>query len=408
MTDHTPPTAASQRRMRRLDSRLLLVAHPFATRFVNTMRKRRVIKIPGLGVLLNDGTLMRKVLLDGTTYIKGGDAGAGPMLDKAIGPYSLMNIDGEEHRELRRQIGPLTTPAKAREACAATTDEHFAHFRDRMLAGEVMDAAQLAHVVAGAAVCYQVGVRKMGEELAAHALEVHHHSTIVSSQMSVISWSITDRKIRLVTKHIDAMTEPVRDAWAENDTTTIAGVLGSHGQSWQNTRGVIASYLLAGVDTSAAAMGRLMALLIDGNVMPDLCADPKLIPQVVNEALRYLAPIPMFTRTITCPHQLGDTQVPAGVQLLPVVLNCLHDPHLLNNPNVLDIHREIPKELRKLWFGAGQHFCPGQALANQILADAVRMMIELGPNLEIVRRKAARKTLLPCYAKLELRRPATT
>ena len=392
--------------MRRLDNRLMAISHPLAYRMVKRVRGKRVVRIPGLGVIVNDGALMRQVLMDGTTYIKGADVGAGPMLDKAIGPYSLMNIDGDEHRELRRQIGPLTTPAKAREACDAVTSDHFELVRSQLAAGEMADLARMSHIVSGAAVCRQIGVRLTGEALAEHALQVHRHSTIVSSQMSVISWRISQKKIELVTHHIDAMTEHVREAWREHDTTTIAGTLGAHGQSWANTRGVIASYLLAGVDTTAAAMGRLVAVLIDGNVLPLLRSRPELTPQAIDEALRYLSPIPLFTRGITCPHTLGEKKLPADVQLMPIVLNCLHDPHLMANPDVLDVRRTMPKELRKLWFGAGQHFCPGQALANELLRRCVEMLASVDGDLAITHRVPARTTLLPCYAELELRRAA--
>lgn len=395
-------TDAQLRRAARNDRRLFLAAHPLAYAMTRIVRRRPVVRIPRVGVLVNDPSLMREVVGDGERYIKNGRRGASPLLTRALGPYSLLNTDGEEHRELRRLIGPLVTPTATRPIVDAHAAPYFEQFVEQVAGQAEGDVVQLASTASGVTVARLVGVRLAGEQLERHARELHHHAVAISHQASAISWRASESTMRSANEHIDAMTERVRGAWQDQDRATVAGVLGASGATWAQVRGVTASLMLAGIDTTAAGLGRLTALVCDSGELPTLCAEPGRIPAALDECLRFLSPIPLFTRTTTCPHRLGDSPVPQDVQLLPMLYNCLRSERVLDEPDVLRIDREQPREVRKLWFGAGPHFCPGHAISHRLLDLQLQALVQLGPTTHVVARRADRRALLPSWRVLRV------
>ncbi len=92
-----------------------------------------------------------------------------------------------------------------------------------------------------------------------------------------------------------------------------------------------------------------------------LAADPSLIPQAVEEILRWEPPALQIARYSTRDVEYHDRVVPEGSAMLMLVGAANRD-HRRFPPNgdVFDIHRE---QRSHMTFGAGTHFCMGNALA---------------------------------------------
>jgi cytochrome P450 len=110
-------------------------------------------------------------------------------------------------------------------------------------------------------------------------------------------------------------------------------------------------------------------------VMAACRARPALIPAAVREHLRHRAhhtfalPAPS-----TRPILVGNTLVPEGTVVLPVIRAAHRDPSHARDPAVFDLHR--PRKAM-LTFGAGYHACPGRALTMVVLEEAFRVLCEL-------------------------------
>jgi cytochrome P450 len=97
---------------------------------------------------------------------------------------------------------------------------------------------------------------------------------------------------------------------------------------------------------------------------PDQCAavraDPSLAAGVVEETLRYDAPVQVTGRVASSPFQLGDAHVSEGDLLLLLLAAANRDPEVFDDPDTFDIRRGATQHLA---FAAGPHFCLGASLA---------------------------------------------
>lgn len=91
----------------------------------------------------------------------------------------------------------------------------------------------------------------------------------------------------------------------------------------------------------------------------ELVADPSLIPNAIEEILRFEPTSPFTARYVTKDVELYDRTVPAGSAMLFIQAAANRDPRRFDDPDRFDIHRVA----QQLTFGVGVHFCLGAALA---------------------------------------------
>jgi cytochrome P450 len=91
-----------------------------------------------------------------------------------------------------------------------------------------------------------------------------------------------------------------------------------------------------------------------------LAAEPALIPNAVEEMLRYESPAQALPRRATRDVTLHGVDVPAGSEVMLVWGAANHDEREFDDPERFDIGRPLR---RHLGFGQGIHFCLGAHLA---------------------------------------------
>jgi cytochrome P450 len=91
-----------------------------------------------------------------------------------------------------------------------------------------------------------------------------------------------------------------------------------------------------------------------------LAEDPRLIPNAIEELLRYEPPAPHAARYVSRDVELYGQTVPAGSVMVFVIGAANRDERKHADPDAFDIHRTIGHHLT---FGFGVHFCLGAALA---------------------------------------------
>ncbi|WP_299613292.1 cytochrome P450 [uncultured Tateyamaria sp.] len=115
-----------------------------------------------------------------------------------------------------------------------------------------------------------------------------------------------------------------------------------------------------------AILTSLHGLLSHPDQLAAVRADPSLHSAVFEEAVRWVSPIGMYPRRVTCETTLGDTPLKEGDQLGICVGAANRDPSRFTRPNDFDIHR--PRQ-QHLAFGAGPHFCAGTWVARQMVGE---------------------------------------
>ena len=117
----------------------------------------------------------------------------------------------------------------------------------------------------------------------------------------------------------------------------------------------------AGNETTTRLIGWAGKVLADHpEQRRELVADRSLVPNAIEELLRYEPPAPHVARYVDRDVQHYGQTVPAGSVMLLLVGSANRDDRRYPDGDSFDIHREIGQHLT---FGYGIHFCLGAALA---------------------------------------------
>jgi len=131
------------------------------------------------------------------------------------------------------------------------------------------------------------------------------------------------------------------------------------------TRDEILNYVgllnAAGNETTTRLIGWTGKLLAEhADQRRELVDDPTLVPQAIEELLRFEAPSPVQARYVTRDVEHHDGKVPRGSVMLLLTAAANRDERHFDEPDCFDIHRDIDHHLT---FGYGIHFCLGSHLA---------------------------------------------
>jgi cytochrome P450 len=117
----------------------------------------------------------------------------------------------------------------------------------------------------------------------------------------------------------------------------------------------------AGTETVAKLLGNASVVLAaHPEQRADLAADPALLPNAVEELLRYEPPSPINGRWTTRDVELHGTHIPEGSKVLLLTGSAGRDERAFPDPDRFDVRRSMAHHLS---FGYGVHFCIGAALA---------------------------------------------
>jgi cytochrome P450 len=138
---------------------------------------------------------------------------------------------------------------------------------------------------------------------------------------------------------------------------------------------VIEQLLVAGNETTTKLIAAgMLALLEHPAQMTAVRADRSLIPNLVEEALRYESPVQMLPRVAKVDVEVGGVAVPAG-SILMMMYGCANrDDAKYPGAAAFDVTRDNART--HLAFGQGPHFCPGAALARSEARIAFELLFD--------------------------------
>ncbi len=113
-----------------------------------------------------------------------------------------------------------------------------------------------------------------------------------------------------------------------------------------------------------------------------LCRKPTLIPNAIEETLRFDPPIVVWRRRTRLPVVLQGVSVPAEANLLLLIGSANRDESVFATPDVFDITR--PNAREHLAFGMGNHLCLGAPLARLEARVVLEELTSRRPDLELV------------------------
>lgn len=117
--------------------------------------------------------------------------------------------------------------------------------------------------------------------------------------------------------------------------------------------------IVAAHETTAHASANMFRRLLENRKLWDqICEEPGLIPNTVEECLRHSGSVVAWRRITTKPARIGNVKVPEGARLLMVTASANHDPNHFENPDEIDLYRHNTAD--HLTFGYGSHQCMGK------------------------------------------------
>lgn len=120
--------------------------------------------------------------------------------------------------------------------------------------------------------------------------------------------------------------------------------------------------VFAGNDTTRNTTSHAMhALTEHPEQFAALAADPALIPNAIEEALRWATPLNYFSRTATTDTQIAGQDITEGDRLMMWYASGSRDETTFTDPMRFDITRTPGNH--QAFGGGGRHFCLGAALA---------------------------------------------
>jgi cytochrome P450 len=139
--------------------------------------------------------------------------------------------------------------------------------------------------------------------------------------------------------------------------------------------------LIAGHETTTSLIGNGVFVLMQHHEQWDaIRADPGLIPQAVEEVLRFESPVARQPRLIRRDVELGGQAMRAGEMAFQMLGAANRDPAHFANPDAFDIRRDPNRHIA---FGLGPHFCIGAPLARAEGQIAFATLAARFPALEV-------------------------
>jgi cytochrome P450 len=285
------------------------------------------------------------------------------MTDEAQLEGMMINLDPPEHTVLRRLVSKAFTPRRMAELedeiralCARLLDAQ--RGKDRFDYVQDFGAQVPANVIA-ALLGVPAGDR---EEVRRHIDQIFHIEPGVGMVNDVsataglwlieyIGEQLAERRTR---PRDDMLTDLVEAELVDPDGVT-------RRLTPQESAGFGLLIISAGTETVARLLG--WAGLLLGNhpdQQADLAKDPSLIPNAVEELLRYESPSPVQGRWLTEAVDLYGETIPADSKVLLLTGSAGRDDRVYPNADQFDVRRTFKLHVA---FGYGIHFCLGAALA---------------------------------------------
>ena len=150
----------------------------------------------------------------------------------------------------------------------------------------------------------------------------------------------------------------------------------------EELQSILTSFVVAGHETTMNAAGNLLYYLAEQpGEQERLRQNPALIPEVVEESLRYDTPAHLFARTVTRDTILGSVQMKQGDKVALLLASGNRDPELFHEPDQFVSGRKSAGQ--HLAFGRGIHLCSGATLARTELRLLLEALLHTYPPFRI-------------------------
>jgi cytochrome P450 len=291
---------------------------------------------------------------------------------------SLITSDPPRHRQLRSLVTQAFTP-KAVDALAP----RIAGLTDELLEGIAARGSadlikELAYPLPVIVISELMGIPAQDRERFKHWSDVivsqtrtgstseEHYST--NSEMMAYFLALIDQR----------RSQPGRDLISNLLSAKIDG----QNLTVPELLGFCSLLLVAGNETTTNLIGNAVLCLAESpGTIDRILGEPALLPQTIEEVLRFRSPVQSMYRVTMAETILGDERIPAGAPIVAWIGSANRDERQFQRPAEFDVDRG---QNRHLAFGHGIHFCLGAPLARLEARIALEALLSRLPGLSLV------------------------
>lgn len=290
---------------------------------------------------------------------------------------SLVTTDPPRHRQLRSLVNQAFTP-KAVDALAPRISQ----LTDELLDG--IASTGTADLIAGLA--YPLPVIVIAELMGVPAADrdrFKQWSDVIVSQTRTGAENADHHatNVEMTGYFLDLIEQ--RRSRPGNDliSSLLSAEIDGQKLSVAELLGFCSLLLVAGNETTTNLIGNAVLCFAEvPGTIERLRAEPSLLPQAIEEVLRYRSPVQSMYRVTAADTTLGGVQVPAGVPLVAWIGSANRDERHFERPDQFDIDRGPSRHLA---FGQGIHFCLGAPLARLEAMIALQAVLSRMPGLTL-------------------------
>lgn len=406
------PSPASPARARRQEAWLAFVNRPVTFSLLAFGRRLGdVVRLPGIGRLVNDAEVVRAILVDGANFNSHDPGSFGHMITRVLGPRALINMDGPEHQSLRRHLMEVFSARYVEEVTDHAAGAMVDQLRDDLQAGRVVDFAAFMRQYGGAMACALVGVSIAPADRHAAHEEIFQLATGIMSLAGIRRRVLSPADAARAQAYACRLSTMIRDSYDRNDVPgrSVTQALRARGLAFKDVEGLVSVVMVGATELIIYGLPRILAVLVDSGALPQLADAPERLNQAIDEAYRVVTPSNVVLRAVAADREIHGHRFRRGERVLVAIRNVMRQPKHFADPGLFDLDRVIPPHLRRLPFGAGAHNCLGISLALAETRHVLGALLALGGRLAILRRGRNRGKIYPGYTELLIRldpRPA--
>jgi cytochrome P450 len=294
----------------------------------------------------------------------------------STGPM-IISMDPPDHTRLRKVVSRAFTPRRIGELEAFVRDLTRAYLEPRAATGRAdvvrdLSARVPIHVISellGLPEEHRETVRELSDRLLHREPDqraMDEDNLAAGRELGILVWKVVDERRRN------------RPRGTPDD---LIGVLIDAELSDEELIGFCLLLAVAGNETVTKLVANAAVALHRFRDQRELLLrDPSLLPNAVEETLRWDAPSQFQGRTLTRGVELHGVGVPEGAFVLLLTGSANRDEREYDDPDRFDVTRVIE---RPLGFGHGPHVCLGAALARLETRIALEELLRLCPDFEV-------------------------
>jgi cytochrome P450 len=153
--------------------------------------------------------------------------------------------------------------------------------------------------------------------------------------------------------------------------------------SYREVESILYGLSFAGHEPVTLLLGNAaLSLLSRPDDWRALCDDVTLIPNALDEVIRWNSPQVGWRRVTTRDTTLGGVEIPADTPIFLNLGSANHDPGDFEDPETFDIARSDARN--NISFGKGNHYCLGAKFARSEASIVLEALCERLPSLRLV------------------------